>query len=110
MVPATTAIAKVGATPYVMFEEAVSGRVGGVFKKVFNFVQFNWEEFLEHDHCRSNIENTTMIIRTKFGNNRVSKTDVAGRKEVLAIILLQNLCRLISPMYELGIEPKLGLD
>jgi len=101
------AIAAVGAMPYIMFKANASGKIGGIFKKMFHYFQFKREEFLQHYHRRSNVESTVMMIKTKFGDAVRSKTDVAARNEVLAKILCHNICCLISAMYELGIEPVL---
>jgi hypothetical protein len=46
-----------------------------------------------------------MMIKTKFGDSVRSKTEVAGRNEVLAKVLCHNICCLIHAMYELGIQP-----
>jgi len=102
------AVAKVGAMPYIAFKRHANGWTGGVYTKMFHFFQFKREEFLEHYHRRSNIESTMMMIKSKFGDSVRSKTETAGRNEVLAKILCHNICCLISAIYELGIEPELG--
>ena len=63
------------------------------------------DDFLTHYHQRSNVESTVMMIKTKFGDGLKSKSDVAGRNEVLCKALCHNVCCLISAMYELGIQP-----
>jgi hypothetical protein len=50
-----------------------------------------------------------MMIKTKHGDGLRSKTEVAGRNEVLCKILCHNLCVNISAMYELGIQPVFGV-
>jgi len=50
-----------------------------------------------------------MMIKTKHGDGLRSKTEVAGRNEVLCKILCHNLCVNISAMYELGIQPAFNL-
>jgi len=102
-----SAIAKAGATAYIMFKSNTTGGVGGLFRKAFHYFQFKREEFLAHYHQRSNVESTVMMIKTKFGDSVRSKLDVAARNEVLCKILCHNLCCLISAMYELGIVPML---
>ncbi|MDB5292011.1 MAG: transposase [Phycisphaerales bacterium] len=101
------AIAKAGATPYIMFKANATGAVGGLFQKMFGFFQYKRDEFLAHYHQRSNVESTVMMVKTKFGDSVKSKTDVAAKNEVLCKILCHNICCLISAMYELGIEPNL---
>jgi transposase len=99
------AIAKVGATPYIMFKANATGAVGGLFQKMYGYFQFKRDEFLSHYHQRSNVESTVMMIKTKFGDSVKSKSDVAAKNEVLCKILCHNLCCLISALYELGIQP-----
>jgi transposase len=101
------AIANAGAVPYIAFKSNTTGDVGGVFKKMWHFFQFNREEFLAHYHKRSNIESSVMMVKSKFGDSVRSKSDVAAKNEVLCKILCHNICCLISAMYELGIDPQL---
>jgi hypothetical protein len=102
------AIAKVGATPYIAFKANATGKVGGLFEKMWHYFQFNKETFLARYHQRSNIESTVMMVKTKFGDSVRSKSEVAARNEVLAKFVCHNICCLISAMYELGIEPTFG--
>jgi transposase len=103
--PNHDAIAKVGATPYIMFKLNATENPGGLFAKMFHYFQFNREDFLAHYHRRSNVESTISMIKAKFGDAVRSKTEVAARNEVLAKVLCHNICCLISAMYELGIDP-----
>ena len=105
-----TAIAKVGATPYIMFRANATGGVGGLYAKMFHYFNYRREDFLNHYHQRSNVESTVMAIKTKFGDGLKSKTEAAGRNEVLAKTLCHNICCLIHALYELGIQPEFGLD
>jgi transposase len=107
--PAHQAIAKVGATPFIMFKANTTGGIGGLFRKAFHYFQFKREEFLQHYHQRSNIESTVMMVKSKFGDSVRSKSEVAAKNEVLAKFLCHNICCLISAMYELGMEIELGL-
>jgi transposase len=97
------AIAKAGATPYIMFKANATGAVGGLFQKMYGYFQFKRDEFLAHYHQRSNVESTVMMVKTKFGDAVKSKSEVAAKNEVLCKILCHNLCCLISAFYELGI-------
>jgi transposase len=102
------AIAKVGAVPFVAFKNNTTGKVGGLFGKMWHYFCYQSEAFLAHYHKRSNVESTVMMIKTKFGDSLRSKSDVAAKNEVLAKVLCHNLCCLIHAMYELGIEPMLA--
>lgn len=101
------AIDKVGAVPYIAFRANSTGGVGGIYKKMFHFFQFQREEFLAHYHKRSNVESTVMMVKSKFGDSLRSKSDAAMKNEVLAKVLCHNICCLIHAMYELGIDPAL---
>jgi transposase len=103
------AIAKHNATPYIAFKSNTTGGVGGVFEKMWHYFNFNRETFLAHYHQRSNVESTVMMIKTKFGDSLRSKSETAMRNETLAKVLCHNVCCLIGAMYELGIQPNLGL-
>jgi transposase len=102
------AIANAGAMPYIAFKSNTTGDVGGVYKKMWHYFQFNQEDFLAHYHKRSNVESTVMMVKSKFGDSMRSKSDVAARNEVLCKVLCHNICCLISAMYELGIDPNFG--
>ncbi len=110
------AIAKYGATPFIMFKKNASGkrtrnlerRRNGceTWEKMFHYFSLNREEFMNHYHKRSNVESTFSMIKAKFGDRVRSKTVVAMRNEALCKILCHNICRLIHAMYELGIKPE----
>jgi transposase len=104
------AIVKVGATPFIMFKANATGGIGGLYAKMFHYFNYRRDEFLAHYHQRSNIESTVMMVKTKFGDGLKSKSDVAGRNEVLCKVLCHNICCVISAIYELGIEPEFCLS
>ena len=54
---------------------------------------------------RSNVESTFSAVKRKFGEMVRSKTGTAQKNEVLCKFICQNVCCLISAMYELGITP-----
>ena len=66
------------------------------------------EEFLEHYHKRSNVETVFAMMKAKFGDNLLSKTEDAQVNEVLGKVIAHNLCVLIQSFFELGIEPTFG--
>jgi transposase len=102
------AIAKVGATPFIAFKHNTTGKVGGLFGKMWHYFNYQHDAFLQKFHQRSNIESTVSMIKAKFGDSVRSKSEVAAKNEVLCKVLCHNICCLISAMYELGIEPLLG--
>ena len=45
------------------------------------------------------------MIKSRFSGHIRSKTDTAIVNELLCKVLCHNICVVIQPMYELGIEP-----
>jgi transposase len=74
-----------------MFKANATGAVGGLFEKILHYFRFRRDEFLAHYKRRSNAETTMMMIKTKHGDGLRSKTEAAGRNEVLCKILCHNL-------------------
>ena len=65
-------------------------------------------EFLEHYHKRSNVETVFAMMKAKFGDGVLSRTDEGQINEVLCKVIAHNICVLIQGFYELGIEPDFG--
>jgi len=83
-----------------------AGRIGnGAWDKMFGYFIYRGDEFLLHDHKRSNAETTFSMIKRKSGDSLRSKTDTAMVNETLAKVLCHNLVVLIHEMYELRIDP-----
>lgn len=78
---------------------------GGLWEKMFYYVQLNRDEFLRRYHQRSNVESTFSMIKRKFGDSVRSKCDVAMKNEVLAKLLCHNIVCVIHEMHESGIDP-----
>jgi transposase len=96
------------AMPYIDFRSNATDknrRSGAVWKRMYNFYQYNQDWFYEHYHKRSNVEATFSMIKAKFGGSLRSKTRTAQYNEALCKILCHNICVVIQSMYELGIEP-----
>jgi hypothetical protein len=51
------------------------------------------------------VESTFSAVKRKFGEMVRSKTETAQKNEVRCKFVCQNVCCLISTMYELGIRP-----
>jgi transposase len=94
--------------PYIDFRSNATDknrRSGSVWKRMYNFYQYNQDWFMEHYHKRSNVESTFSMIKAKFGGSLRSKTRTAQYNEALCKILCHNICVIIQSIYELGIEP-----
>jgi transposase len=98
------AIESVGAIPYIAFKKSATGKVGGVYERMYHYYCFNREEFLVKYHKRSNVESTFSMIKAKFGGNVRSKTKVAQINEVLCKVIAHNICCMIQSIFEFGIE------
>ena len=53
---------------------------------------------------RSNVESMFSMVKAKFRDSVMSKTDTAMKNEVLCKFLCHNICCLIMSQVELGIE------
>ncbi len=95
----TSAVAVMGATPYISFAQHHRGNGGGMWGHMYHFFMFKREEFLQHYHKRSNVESTFSMMKRKFGDSLRSKTDVAMVNETLCKVLCHNLVVLIHEMY-----------
>jgi transposase len=96
------------AMPYIAFRSNATDknrRSGPVWKRMYNFYQYNQDWFMEHYHKRSNVESTFSMIKAKFGDSLRSNTRTAQYNEALCKILCHNICVVIQSIYELGIEP-----
>lgn len=99
-----------GGMAYIPFKSNSTVGRGGVWEKIYLHFVLRREDFLRHDHARSNVESTFSAIKRKFGDSVRSKGDVAMANEVLCKVLAHNLCCCISAWYELGVEPTFTVD
>jgi transposase len=101
------------AMPYIAFRNNANSknpRQTSVWKRMYNFYQYNQESFMQSYHKRSNVETTFSMIKAKFGERLRSKTVVSQTNEVLCKVLCHNLCCVVQSIYELGIEPAFWTD
>ncbi|MDP8975402.1 MAG: transposase [Actinomycetota bacterium] len=103
------AIERLGATPYIPFKSnSVEPVESTAWARMYHLFAYRRDEFLEHYHKRSNVETVFAMMKAKFGDNLLSKTEDAQVNEVLGKVIAHNLCVLIQSFYELGIEPTFG--
>lgn len=69
------------------------------YKELFNFFQQNREEFMRIYHKRSNIESCFSMIKRKFGTDVKCKKEDSQDNEILAKILVHNICVLIQEIF-----------
>ncbi len=106
-----TQVDALGGTAFVPFKSnSVAGEPGSLWEKMFHFYGFRKEQFLKHDHQRSNVESTINMVKSKFRDHVRSKTDSAMTNEVLCKLLCHNVVVVHQSHIELGIEPTFWPD
>jgi transposase len=74
-----------------------------VFYRMKHMFIYQREMFLQHYHCRSNVETTFSMIKRKFGDSLRSKSEVGQYNEILCKVVAHNICVLIACMFEMGL-------
>lgn len=104
------AIVDAGASPLIPFKRGTTDEKGGLWAKAFHYFSAYQQEFMARYHQRSNVESTFSMVKAKFGDACLSKTDTAMRNEVLCKFLSHNLCCLIQSMHEFGVDLGFGAE
>lgn len=102
-----TAVEGVGATPFVPFKcntRPVAPTEDSAWARMYHRFAYDRETFLASYHKRSNVETTFSMIKAKFGDAVLSKSDTGQANEVLAKVLAHNICVVIGAIHELGID------
>lgn len=97
-------IKELGGQAWIPFKKNMHGKstCGGesyMWRTMFRYFQSHQEEFYKRYHKRSNIESCFSMIKRKFGNNVKCKKEVSQDNEILAKILVHNLCVLIQEIF-----------
>jgi len=104
------AIEKHGATPFIPFKvNTVVPKDEGGWARMYHRFAMDSEAFLRHYHKRSNVETVFHMMKSKFGDAVLSKSDVGQHNEVLCKVVAHNICVVIGAVHELGIEPEFGI-
>lgn len=103
-------IEKMGATPFIPFKSnsVEPTDSDSAWARMYHLFAYRRAEFLTHYHKRSNVETVFAMMKAKFGDNLLSKTEGAQTNEVLAKVVAHNLCVLIQAFHELGVDPSFG--
>ena len=101
------AVEKFGGTPYIPFKSNTRVPTGdGGWERMYHAFAYERETFLRHYHRRSNVETVFSMIKGKFGDSVLSKSDAGQMNEALCKVLAHNLCCVIGAVHELGIEAR----
>ncbi|MBU2633891.1 MAG: transposase [Nanoarchaeota archaeon] len=101
------AIAKIGATPFIMPKKNTQGataKKGSAWYKMIRFWKNNESLFRRHYHKRSNVESTFAMIKRNYLPYVRSKSYTGQVNEVLIKIICHNLAVLIMSIFEYGIN------
>lgn len=104
------AIEKMGATPFIPFKvnTVEPADPDTAWARMYHLFAYRRAEFLTHYHKRSNVETVFAMIKAKFGDNLLGKTEEFQTNEVLGKVIAHNLCVLIQAFHELGVDPSFG--
>jgi transposase len=83
---------------------SLPGSGDGEWERMWHKFSMERETFLTNYHKRSNVETTFSMIKAKFGDSLLARSDTGMINEALCKVLCHNLCCVISAMYELRIE------
>jgi transposase len=102
------AVEKLGAQPFIPFKlNTVPPKTqDGAWERMYHLFAYQREAFLTGYHKRSNVETTFSMIKAKFGDSVLSKSDTGQMNEALCKVLAHNICCVISAIHELGIQPQ----
>lgn len=96
-----------GALPLIPFRKGTTSRSKGsvAWHRCYVYFKNKKEEFYSKYHLRSNAESGMWMIKQKFGDMVLTRTDITQTTSVLCKILCHNICVLIQEMFLIGIEP-----
>ena len=108
------AVEDAGATPYIPFRGGWPSLQlelmpelhpeTSVFYRMKHMFIYQREMFLQHYHCRSNVETAFSMIKRKFGDSLRSKSEIGQYNEILCKVIAHNICVLVACMFEMGLE------
>ena len=107
--PNVALVEEVGGTPYVPFKSNSVPQNPGLWgletpwARMYHAFAYDRERFLRHYHKRSNVESTFSMIKTKFGDSVMSKSDTGQANEVLCKVLAHNVVVVARAIHELGL-------
>jgi len=99
-------VEKFGGTPLIPFKSnSVEPTDDGAWARMYHLFAYNRQEFLARYHQRSNVETVFSMVKAKFGDAVLSRTDAGQMNEALCKVLAHNICCVVKAIHELGIDP-----
>lgn len=104
-------VESIGAQPYIPFKsntvprEALLPEWATAWTRMYHAFAYNREEFMRSYHKRSNVETAFSMIKGKFGDSVLSKSDTGQENEVLCKVLAHNVVRVGQAALQMGIDP-----
>ena len=105
-----TATVEIGAFLYIPFKDGTTGGQGGLWERLYHRFNLDKAGFMKHYYKQSIVESTFSAIKQVFGEAVRSKTLTAMKNVCLCKVLCDNICRVITYMCELEIEPMFWED
>ncbi len=101
----------VGGKPYIPFKSNTVPDLpllpdwASAWSRMYHAFALNREAFMRSYHKRSNVETAFSMIKGKFGDSVLSKSDTGQENEVLCKVLAHNVVVVGQAALELGIDP-----
>ena len=92
-----------GAYPYIPFKSNTTGKGSVMWGRMYAYFMLNQDAFNEHYHRRSNVETVFSMVKGKFGDALLSKSETGQTNEILLKFLCHNIVVIIHEIHELGI-------
>lgn len=104
-------VEKFGGTPFIPFKSnSVEPTDDGSWARMYHLFAYNRQAFLARYHQRSNVETVFSMVKAKFGDAVLSRTDAGQMNEALCKVLAHNICVVVQATQELGIDPSFCAD
>jgi transposase len=104
-------VESVGAKPYIPFKSNTVPSLPAfpgmetAWSRMWHAFAYNREAFMAAYHKRSNVETAFSMIKGKFGDSVLSKSDTGQENEVLCKVLAHNVVVVGHAALALGIDP-----
>ena len=92
-----------GAYPYIPFKVNTTGKGSPRWRRLYAYFVLHEEAFNASYHRRSNVETVFSMVKGKFGDSLLSKSNTGQVNEILLKFLCHNIVVLIHEIHELGI-------